>query len=519
VKRAASAAYVTASGLALAGAFPTLDLWPLAWLAMVPFLVVVRGRRPLTAYGWGLLCGVVFYSATLYWIPATVSNYTRIGPGAAAGLLVLLAATIAALFSFAPCAALAEWLAASGISRIVAYPIVWVVLEWLRTFAIAGFPWASLGYSQVQVPPVAQLAELGGVYAISALLVFINAALAEVVHSGWGKHRRLAVAMSVVIVAVCSFGWLRLASLRSASEEGSLMVGLVQGNIPQAIKWDPRIQDQTIDVYLELSRRAADLGAKLIVWPEAAVPFLLERDPRSARLQSFAVETGTTLLVGAPGYENRDGRDVSFNQAWEITPEGKLVGPYDKMQLVPFGEYIPFFGLFGAVDVVVQSVGQFGRGKVPVVFDGPPIERADDSGQGRPARFGTLICYEGIFPALTRRFVERGADFLVNISNDAWYGRTSAPYQHIAMVALRAIETRVPIVRATNTGVTALIGIDGSVRRPTPLFERELVVDTVTIRPVRGIYTMIGDVFAYACILALAALVSIRLRLRSVLIR
>ncbi len=503
-------------GLALAAAFPSLDFWPLAWVALVPWLLAVRGRGIGAAYGWGFVFGFVFNLAVLYWIPATISNYTVINEAAAVGLLVLLAAAVSGLVSFAPCAAVGEWLAGAGISRVVAYPVVWVVLEWSRNFVIAGFPWASLGYSQYRFLAVAQLAELGSVYAISALLIFVNASLAEFLIGGVSKHRRLAVAVAGAVLITVAFGGIRLATLPGADDAATLKVGLLQGNIAQSEKWDPANQDSTIDTYLELSSRAVESGARMVVWPEAAVPFLLARDPRRQRLADFAVENDVPLLVGSPGYDSRDGGPPkAYNQAWMVTPSGALAGPYDKIQLVPFGEYIPLFGLFGMVDVAVQSVGQFGRGLEYDVFEGPQVA----GNGGGPARFSVLICYEGIFPALTRSFVTAGADFLVNISNDAWYGGTSAPYQHISMVALRAIENRVPIVRSTSTGITGVIGIDGRIRGATDLFVQDVVVDSINLGGVRGIYTLIGDLFVYVCLAALAGLIAVRIRLRGLLIR
>ncbi len=238
-------------------------------------------------------------------------------------------------------------------------------------------------------------------------------------------------------------------------------------------------------------------------------------------------------MVGAPAYESRDGGvPHAYNRAWHLAPGRGLVKRYDKMQLVPFGEYIPMSWLLRSVDLVVEAVGEFGRGTEYVVFDGPVLEPAasqsgasslgealasqsagpvggDGSLSGaepRVARFSSLICYEGIFPALTRRFVAAGADFLVNISNDAWYGATSAPYQHLAMVTLRAVENRVPVVRATNTGVSAFIYADGSAGVFTPLFEPDIGVERILLRRMDSVYRRVGDVFVYLCLAALLLL-------------
>ena len=510
MKRNRALAYCAASGVAVALAFPNFELRSLAWVGLAPWMLAVRGRRLRTAYGYGFVTGLICFGIVLYWIPATISNFTRIGPYTAGALLVLLASVVSALMSYAPCSLVVEWLAGAGISRVVAYPVVWVVFEWSRNFVIAAFPWEALGYSQYDLFPINQLAELTGVYGISALLVFANAALVEIIVGGWRRHVRLVVAALTVLVSVCAFGGLRMASL--AGRGGPVVrVGLIQGNIPQQLKWDPSLQDETIDTYLTLSRQAVARGAKLVVWPEAAVPFWLRRDRRRGRLTEFADKTGASLLVGAPGYEQRDGGPAkSYNQAWLIVPGKGLVDFYDKIQLVPFGEYIPMSFLFGSVDIAVDAVGEFGRGRRYTVFSGPTADTRHS-----PTRFGVLICYEGIFPSLSRRLVARGARLLVNISNDAWYGDTSAPYQHLSMVALRAIENRVPVVRATNTGITALIDRTGRIRKATPLFVPDVVVDDVHLTRARGLYTRIGDTFAVLCLLGFALLAFFRFRLRS----
>ena len=281
---------------------------------------------------------------------------------------------------------------------------------------------------------------------------------------------------------------------------GRVSVGFVQGNVAQSEKWDPARQEEILSRYLRLSRRAAERGARLIVWPEAAVPFFLEQDPRRSRIVDLARDTGAWLLVGAPGFRRTADGFRQLNQAWLIGPDQGLVGWYDKIQLVPFGEYVPFGFLLSWVNKAVEAVGEFDRGRDAVVFSGLPVG-------GRPVRFGVLICYEGIFPGLTRRFVAGGADFLLNISNDAWYGRTSAPYQHLAMASLRAVENRVPLVRATNTGISAFVEPTGRIVGRTPLFEESIAVRDVTLRPGSSLYARWGNWFLWFCGLVLAVAV------------
>ncbi|MFP6863188.1 apolipoprotein N-acyltransferase [Pseudomonas sp.] len=506
-------AVCAAAGLALAAAFPSPGLWPLAWLALVPLLVSVRGKPLALAFRLGWTFGLSFYLAALYWVAPTVSNYTRI-PVAVSLLLLLLLAVVVALGPGLFALGL-EWMAAARISRVLVAPILWVVIEWSRTFFPVGFPWVSLGYSQHSVLTVLQTADLAGVYGISALLVFVNTALAEL-RDGAERHRRLVAAVVVLLVAVVTYGHLRLLAVEGARAVASIRVGLVQANVEQAGKWDDRLQDDILGRHMALSRQAVERGAELIVWPEASLPFVFNSDPRSRELLDFAATRGVHMLVGAPGYGPRNGKAaMAYNEALHISAAGTVAEPYEKIQLVPFGEYVPFGPLLGWVDRAVEVVGTFGRGSRRVVFEGP---RAEFSTGPRPARFSALICYEAIFPSLVRSFVTAGADLLVNISNDAWYGRSSAPHQHLAMSAMRAIEHRMPLVRATNTGISAFVAPSGRVISATGLFETAVVVETVMIPETGSVYSTVGDLFVYLCLAALVLLAYTRHRLGIVLI-
>jgi apolipoprotein N-acyltransferase len=499
-------AAVVTSGLALSASFPSLDLQLLAWVALVPMLVAVRGQSPRTAAGLGWLAGFSFFVPTLYWISPTISNFTRIDEAVAAGVCVLLAGVSA--WTFAVFAWGLERIGARGGSRLLWAGLAWPALDWMRSFVIAPFPWAFIGYTQHDWLTMIQIADLGGVYLVSSVLVWVNAALAEMVAA-----RRLLPAAAAVVVGLplltAGYGSWRLSTIEAAPFIGEVHAGFVQGNVPQSQKWDDKLQDEILAGYLDLSRDAVAAGAKLVVWPEASVPFFLELDARTDLLADFAREQGVYLLVGAPGYEDRDGTGARpYNQAWLVTPQDLFLGPYDKIQLVPFGEYIPLGGLFGMVDVVVEAVGQLGAGTEHVLFAVPmeplPGVQAPERAM---ARFGTLICYEGIFPELTRQFVVEGADFLINISNDAWYGDTSAPWQHLSMVAMRAVENRLPVLRSTNTGVSAFIGPDGSVGGKSALFRRDMGVQSVMLRDLDSLYRHVGNGFVYGALaLALALL-------------
>lgn len=491
-----------ASGVLLAAAFPRMGQMYLAWIAFVPLMLAIRGLPVRPAAGLGWISGFVFYLLSLWWIPDTVSNFTSIPPIAAKGLLVLLAGVAA--YSHVFFAAGLEYLASGGVPRLLAAPVVWAVVEWMRTWFVAEFPWNLVGYSQVRLNWILQAADLGGVYLLSAAIVLANAAVTEALLA-WRRRAPGAAAASLVLAAACpglllAYGLWRLDALAGIPYSGQLRVGIVQGNIPQALKWDTALQDEILAKYLGLTREAADAGAELVVWPEAALPFYLQHDARSVELAKIARERGIDLVVGAPGLDNRGDGVKPYNQAWLVRADGDLAGPYDKIQLVPFGEYIPLGGLFGLVDVAVESIGQFGRGRAHTIFETMALAPVSgDPADARPARFAALICYEGIFPSLTRTFAAGGPDFLVNISNDAWYGDTAAPVQHLVMASMRSIENRLPMVRATNTGISAFVTDEGRIGNTTPLFEEDVVVETVLVRDVWSFYREYGDVFLHTC--------------------
>ncbi|MFN8544206.1 MAG: apolipoprotein N-acyltransferase [Candidatus Binatia bacterium] len=493
VGRGSRAALAIATGLALVAAFPSLEIAPLAWVGLVPLLVAIRGLRPRAAFAVGWLAGLVFWTGSVYWIVYTVSRYTTVPLPAAVGLLLLVASVLGCyLGAFA---AGMRWFATRGLPAVWLAAPLWVALEWLRGWFFIGFPWGPLGASQYRHHDLVQMAEVTGVWGVSAVLVLFNAVAAAVLQRRGEGVRRLMPALLVLTVLMLGLplaGHWRASMLRRQPAAGSLRVTVVQGNVEQEHKWDPAFQDETLERYQRLTRESLAAKPDLIVWPETAAPFFFqEPGPRREAVLDLARTIGVPLLFGSPAAaHDARGEFKQTNRAYLLSPQGREVGVYDKMQLVPFGEYVPFARALFFVGRVVEAVGDILPGLVPTVF------RLND------ARFGTLICYEGIFPAATREFAARGADFLVNISNDAWYGRSAAPYQLLAQVSLRAVENRVPIVRAANTGISAIIDADGRIRWQGPLFEALAYTAEITWPGVRTVYGRWGDWFPRACLLA-----------------
>ncbi len=494
------------SGLCLAASFPSPEIAPLAWVGFVPLLLAIRGRSPGRAFALGWVAGTVFYLVTCYWIVYTIGHYTALPVPVAAVLLFLMSAVLAGYHG--AFAAGVTWFERRGLPAVWLGPALWVMLEWLRGWFVVGFPWAALGYSQYRFHSLVQMSEVTGVYGVSAVLVLFNLVVAAVLVSrGAGDARRNLPALAILtflVVALVGLGRWRAAHLDAKPPAGQLRVGLVQPNIEQDRKWDPAFQEETMTRLRQLTREAARERPGLMVWPETATPFFFqEAGPRRDEVIALARETGVPIVFGSPAFRQLpDGGLQQLNRVFLVDGTGREQGIYDKMQLVPFGEYVPFARVLFFVSQIVTAVGQLGAGEVPTVFEIPH------------ARFGALICYEGIFPALTRIFVDRGADFLVNVTNDAWYGDTSAPYQHLAQAAFRTVENRVPMVRAANTGISAIIDADGRIRWQGPLFEMLWHVDDIRWPGVRTIYTRYGDVFVWLCVVATVAAIAIGIRSR-----
>jgi apolipoprotein N-acyltransferase len=378
-----------------------------------------------------------------------------------------------------------------GGSVVLLGPFLWVVLEWIRSFFFIGFPWLSLGYSQHSFLNIIQFTEFTGVYGVSALVIFVNLVLFTAVFDRSAHWGRLILVSAGLLLSLSFWGAWRRAQLTALPPAHHLRVGIIQGNIEQDQKWDPAFQEMTITRYEQLTREVAVQEVDLIIWPETAVPFFFQSEvDYQKRLLQLASDIKIPLLFGSPAFRQNRLKVTLFNRAYLLSSRAEVLGYYDKIKLAPFGEYIPFHDSFlFFLDKLVEGIGDFAAGTEPTVFS------------LAKEKFGVLICYEGIFPDLARRFVARGANFLVNITNDAWFGRTSAPYQHLVMEAMRAVENRVPLVRAANTGFSAVVDIDGHIRARTMLYETAFLVEELAWPQVASFYAMYGDVFVWLCAL------------------
>ena len=486
---AARVGLLLVGGAALHLAYPRVEWDLLAWVALVPLLLYALEARPGQAFLGGWLAGLAFFVPLLGWLTHTMTTYSTLPLPLA--LLVLLGLSAYLALYWGGVASALAWLARGvGPRALGAVPALWVTAELARGHLLTGFPWGLLGYSQYRRLLLIQIAAWTGVYGVSFLVALVNAAVAWAIVRG---RRGVPVAAGVILLAVGGTTLLGAQRLAGGPPPG-LPVAIAQGSIDQAVKWDRAYQGKTLEIYRALTAEARG-RARLIVWPETAVPAYLRREPWVLGwLTELARTVETPLLVGAPDAEGAGPTARYYNSAFLLTARG-VEGRYDKIHLVPFGEYVPLKGLLFFVQAVAAEIGDFSSGREVTVF---PLA-------GAP--FGVVICYEVVFPDLFRRFVGEGARFMVNITNDGWFGRSSGPLQHLAMVPFRAVETGVAVVRAANTGVSAVVEPTGRIGPRLPLFERGVIETTIALREGQTFYTRFGDLFAYGCALGSLAAV------------
>ena len=478
------------SGILLILSFPSFDLEFLAWFGLVPLLYAIEGKGPYRSFKLGCLTGIVSFLGILYWIVVAVHTYGNI-PLIPSVLILLLLVAYLSLFigAFTFLTRLIQM--RSGVETLLFTPFLWVALEYLRSFLLTGFPWAILGYSQYLNLPFIQMADVTGAYGLSFVILLVNVTLFWILHQWPKRVLPLKEVIVTVTLLLCFliYGYVKMGMVdRQVIQNPPLKIGLVQGDIDQSIKWDKAFQLETLNIYEKLSLRVAEDKPDLIIWPETATPFFFQDAKEYQPLVlDIPKKTNAFLLFGSPSYKIERGKVKHYNSAYLVSPSGEPVGKYDKIHLGPFGEYVPMQDLLFFIGSLGEGIGDFKSGKE--IYDFPLPQ----------GRFGVLICFEIIFPDLCRKFVQKGANFLVTITNDAWFGRTSAPYQHFSMAAFRAVENRVFVARAANTGITGIIDPKGKILKEVGIFERGTVNGAIRLSNQKTFYTLHGDLFASAC--------------------
>ena len=491
------------SGLLLTGSFPKVGMSWFAWFALVPLLISLRNLPIKKSFFLGFLTGLAHYLTLLYWLPYTMKTYGHL-PFFLCVIILILLSSFLALYMAGFSATLSKLCSKPGMSLIMA-PAIWVSFEYMRTLFFFGFPWQLIGYSQYKNLHLIQIADIFGVYGVSFLIVLSNSAIYLVFLSLIDKRgqktavtkRLAAVAISVfalVFILVWFYGKWSIQSIdRLIYTAPSIKAAIVQGNIDQAVKWDPAFQTKTANKYTKLSLLAKKDNPDLIVWPETATPFyFLNNITLSNIVQNGIKDTGADFLIGSPSFVLEKEVVEYYNSAYLITRDGKVCGKYDKAHLVPFGEYIPFNKWLPFIGKFVEGVGDFKPGA-----RGKTITWSD-------YKLGLQICYEIIFPCLSREMVRNDAALLINITNDAWFGKTAAPYQHFSMAIFRAVENRRSLIRSANTGISGFIDPSGRILGETDLFVEATMTRCVPVIRITTLYTRFGDLFATICMVATA---------------
>ena len=476
-----------------------------AWIALLPLHRVLIGATTGQAFWRGWLAGFLAFAGTMYWVVIAMHLYGKVPLPISIVLMLVLAGYLGlyvGLYAWGFVRLEQRWPAATWIAA----PCLWVSLEYVRTHAFSGLPWGLFGYSQFQWLPLIQIANVTAVYGVSFLIVLVNVSVFLLIR--WAltenpqRTLRPWLPLAVTVAAVLGV-WLYGLSQLQAPPSDRLTVGIVQANIDQAHKWDQAYRVETLERYRRLTETVSP-RSDLILWPEAATPFMFEQEPDYRSLVTEMTKNAEVPLVfGSPALRRQsDGTPYLLNSAYLLNPSGEITGRYDKQHLVPFGEYIPLQRILFFLDKLVVGIGDFQPGPGPTLLD---FEHGPDR---RETRFGVAICFEVIFPDLVRRFALEGANFLVTITNDAWFGNTVAPHQHFGMVVFRAVENRMAFARAANTGVSGLIDPTGRILTATPIFAEHAIIGSIPLSASSTVYTRFGDVFAWACVIMALFLLS-----------
>ena len=499
------------TGILLPYCFPRYDLGLLAWVALIPLHIALDGlSRRRQAFWLGWLAGIICSTGIMSWVVTAMNTYGKVPLVFSYGIMLLLTAYLG-LYVGIYSAGVVWFRMLMPRYGLFAAPCLWVTLELLRTYVLSGLPWSLLGYSQYRQLDVIQIADHLGVYGVSFLIVLSNVALAELylwlmpLFRGF-RPARLPWELVTTAAMLVSLSWAYSTSLIASEtmehSKATLQVGVVQPNIDQAVKWDQAFREETLRRYDRLTE-SFGYGVDLVVWPEAATPFIYEREPvYQLQLVAMANRASAPLLFGSPAVRfDQERKPFLLNSAYLLSPDGELLGRYDKQHLVPFGEYIPLkSSLLFFLEKMVEGIGDFQAGPGPTILSFQ-LKESDGVAPARRVKFGVVICYEVIFPDLVRRIAGSGAEFLVTITNDAWFGDSSAPAQHFSMVVLRSVENHLAFARAANTGISGFIDPFGRIIVASPTFTQTALQAEIPVRQTKTFYSRHGDVFAYGCVL------------------
>jgi apolipoprotein N-acyltransferase len=470
--------------------FPKIAQDYLAWVALVPLLLfIVKARNPGSALLGGFLAGFVQFFCLLYWIPRVLTIYGGIPLFAAWGLYALLIAAFGCFPAMA-CVLIHCGIQRRGLTSLLLFAPAWVAVELFRSWIpFGGFPWMLMGYSQTEHLKLIQIADVVGVYGISLMIVWVNAALAWMILFPAGRWRRwvpIAVGMAAVLVClIYGSAALRRWDQIKPQHRAALLQGNLSVDVPEsALRWKYQ------QGYVEMVGRLQSESVDLLVLPESPAPLLFQYDQAYQEVMRGIARRFRMGMV----FNNIHFRDVAgttryFNSAFFLDQNGTEAGRYDKIHLVPFGEYIPWKRLFFFSDTISRDVGNFAPGTdtSAVFLDGHPMN--------------AIICFEAVFPDLSGQFIQSGSQLIINVTNDGWYGDTSAPYQHLAMARWRALESRRYLLRAANSGISAIVEPSGRIQVQTALLRQDTAIGGFSFLSEETFYVRHGRSLPIACVI------------------
>ncbi|MDD3374312.1 MAG: apolipoprotein N-acyltransferase [Candidatus Omnitrophica bacterium] len=454
----------------------------LSFVALVPLFFALDNKTLASTFRTGYFFGILFFGMIFYWF-LFVSGI---------GMLLLVCALAVYMGIFA--VGYHVFSKEKAIVKIFVLPSLWVCIEFLRAHLFSGFGWASIGHSQYQNIALIQIADIVGVYGVSFIVVMVNVAIKEMLTDFQETKKQKIKMWLVVSILFClciGYGHYRI---KNMTYTDSVKVAVVQGSVPQSRKWYPKEWPAILNDYFKLTQEAASTNPALIIWPETAYPGYVWEDPKQfVDVQNFVKTMKIPLLVGIVTKE----QESYYNSAVLIDLNGNLVKKHNKLHLVPFGEYVPLRdSLPWLVDIL--GIEDFSTGTEYTLFS--EYERNDQKNS-----FGVLICFEDTVPELSRAFVSKGANFLVNITNDGWFEDTKAPFLHMQAAVFRTVENRVPLVRSANTGVSCFINVLGQIKETVQdsagkmTYVPGVKTAEVKLTKKKALYTKFGDVFTYIC--------------------
>jgi apolipoprotein N-acyltransferase len=475
---------VALTGILTALSFPKFNLSFLAWVSLIPFFFVLTHKTPKQSFVLGFVAGLSFNTILIYWIPDVPAHYGNLSTGMSLLIYIVFVIYLTLFWAvFSLCFAKIRKVY-PNFSFLLA-PFLWIGFEYILTHFLTGFPWGLLGYSQYKNLWFLQLASITGIYGLSFILVLFQSLF---VYSMIQKRKTPFFLALLLVLIIHAWGWLSMP--KNLESTGSFKAAVIQGNVSSDIDWNQISEQQKWNLlqrHLDLSRRAYEEGSGLIIWPEFTVPLCFSCTygifpEYKHRLLDFVEESGSTLLVGTIETALSQQDTLYYNTAI-CTHPGPQITQYYKMHLVPFGEYTPYKKVLFFIEKMTHAIGEFTPGYEHVLHE------------YRGKKFGSPICYEIIFPNLVRKFTKKGARFLVTITNDGWYGKSSAPHQHFAIAVVRAVENRRFLIRAATTGVSGIIDPYGRILARSEMMTQTYLTETIIPRDKLTLYSRWGDYF------------------------